>query len=518
MSYRNILRSVGVTLKTPTDTSSVNLESLDKSNQVTQSTRPVNKPTRLSKFGRAVKNIQPGELECTITEPKVVRCGMLDTYHNLQARKEQTVQWNKGVYKVTIDINNIMKQVGFSKEIVKQYQHNSESIDYNYINELLNTINSRTNSNFTINSEDIVGYAEMMNSILNNTADNIDSTRGSLATLLSKVESEINGIKVDKYKEILIKIQSDIQNKSARIVGITDALIKATTAVEDKSENSIQDVIKKMEYGLNALHKDDVTVANSIGVEQGLTNDQIVNLTQAVRNYFTILGSNKVAIDCLNSTADDDTTWQNDISNTLSSFVVKVLPGLNTAYKTLLKVLHTEDPMVKTLQPNEITNKIKTDINKYIAAFAESVGVDNDNKLYLYHQDGYYILKEDKTIAKVNIPDDIKLPVLSNEKLTYLTNVLQTINITSSLLTQFPASMVLLLKSRELEVNETNHLHNIVLVLGVITTLANLYRDEVIYGIYGLHKSLSEIGNAYFNIVNCIEKISNGQLKNVKDK
>ena len=174
--------------------------------------------------------------------------------------------------------------------------------------------------------------------------------------------------------------------------------------------------------------------------------------------------------------------------------------------------------MVKTLQPNEITNKIKTDINKYIAAFAESVGVDNDNKLYLYHQDGYYVLKEDKTIAKVNIPDGTKLPVLNNEKLTYLTNVLQTINISSGLLTQFPASMVLLLKSRELEVNETNHLHNIVLVLGVITTLANLYRDEVIYGIYGLHKSLSEIGNAYFNIVNCIEKISNGQLKNVKDK
>ena len=232
MSYRNILRSAGVTLKTPTDTSSVNLESLDKSNQATQPTRPVNKPTRLSKFGKAVRKIQPGVLECTITEPKIVRCGMLDTYHNLQARKEQTVQWNKGVYKVTIDINNIMKQVGFSKEIVKQYQHNSESIDYNYVNELLNTINSRTKSNFTINSEDIVGYAEMMNSILNNTADNIDSTRGSLATLLSKVESEINGIKVDKYKEILIKIQSDIQNKSARIVGITDALIKATKAVE----------------------------------------------------------------------------------------------------------------------------------------------------------------------------------------------------------------------------------------------------------------------------------------------
>ena len=73
--------------------------------------------------------------------------------------------------------------------------------------------------------------------------------------------------------------------------------------------------------------------------------------------------------------------------------------------------------------------------------------------------------------------------------------------------------MSVLLKSNELEANETNQLYNITLVLGVIATLANLYRDEVIYGIYGLHKSLSEIGNAYYNVVTCIEKISNGQLK-----
>ena len=37
--------------------------------------------------------------------------------------------------------------------------------------------------------------------------------------------------------------------------------------------------------------------------------------------------------------------------------------------------------------------------------------------------------------------------------------------------------------------------------LGTILGLTGLYRDEVLYGIYGLQKSLSEIGLAYFNLV-----------------
>ena len=521
MGYRDTARSTRVVEDTPQD-NIINTESIEGQDTPTTPNRVIarvsmDKKISATRFKKAVANASSFNFESIeetyARQPYKFKTLMIDNYHTNQANMERTSVWNKTMFRVSRNIQSLIKMAGTTKELVKNYQYNSESLDMELTKNLISGYNKRMKTNFTLNAEDIVGYSEVMNEILNHTADNIDTTRGNLATLMGKVESEINGIKVDKYKEILIKIQNDIQNKSARIVAVADTLLKTVGVIEDKSEEGLQEAIKKMEYGLGALHKDDVTVANSIGVEQGLTNDQIVNLAQAVRTYLDILSSNKIAIDCLNTTADDDTTWQNNISNTLSAFVTKVLPGLNTTYKTLLKVLHSEDPMTKTLQPNEISDKLRSDINKYIAAFAKVVGVENDDKLYIYHQSGYYALKEDENIVKVVIPDDAQLPVLTNEKLTFLTNVLQTTNITSSVLTQFPNTMSVLLKSNELEANETNQLYNITLVLGVIATLANLYRDEVIYGIYGLHKALSEIGNAYYNVVTCIEKISNGQLK-----
>lgn len=437
---------------------------------------------------------------------------MLDPYSKRIRGLESKKHWNYKALEVRRQLEKLTMLVGLSKDVVKDYQFNTESLDMDKFKSLLVRYNSRLETTFNINQEDIEGYVEVMDNILNHTADSIDNVRSNLVGMLNKLESELNGIKVEKYKEIMINIQKDIESKSARIVNVTDNIIKSVIELEDKSVESIQSYVKKMEHSLSLLHNSDVSVKESIGVEAGLTNDQVVNLSQSVVNFLSILSTNKVAIDCLQSTTEDDSTWQDNVSEVLSAFITKMLPGLSTTYKTLLKVLSIEDPIVKTLQPEQIRDKLKKDIYKYIETFAEVLDIDEDKKLFLYHENGYYAIQEDK-LVKVNIPSDVKLPTVTNEKLTYITNVLQTTNVTGSLLNQFPSTMVTLLKSKELEANDTNNLYNIVLVLGVIATLANIYRDEVVYGVYGLYKSLSEIGNAYFNLVTSVEKIANGQLK-----
>lgn len=437
---------------------------------------------------------------------------MLDSYNKRIGSIESKSCWSKKATETRRELDKLTLLVGMSKDIVKKYQYNSESLDMDSVKSLLLKYNNRLETSFSINQEDIEGYVDMMDSILNHTADSIDNVRSNLAGMLNKLESELNGIKVEKYKEILINIQKDIESKSARIVNVTDNLIKGAVALEDKSAEAIQAYIKKMEHALSLLYNSDVSVKESIGVEAGLTNDQVVNLSQSIVNFLSIVSTNKVAIDCLQSTSEDDSTWQDNVSEVLSAFITKMLPGLSTTYKTLLKLLATEDPIVKTLQPEEIKDKLKKDIYKYISTFAEVLDIDKKDKLYLYHERGYYAVKDEK-IVKVMIGDDVPLPAITNEKLTYITNVLQTTNVTSNLLNQFPSTMVTLLKSKELEANDTNNLYNIVLVLGVIASIANIYRDEVVYGIYGLYKSLSEIGNAYFNLVTTVEKIANGQLK-----
>ena len=78
---------------------------------------------------------------------------------------------------------------------------------------------------------------------------------------------------------------------------------------------------------------------------------------------------------------------------------------------------------------------------------------------------------------------------------------MEVVNTPSDVLVSFPDTIVKLLKSDAFEVTDTKQLFSVNVALGTILGLVGLYRDEVVYGIYGLQKSLSELGLAYLNII-----------------
>ena len=68
--------------------------------------------------------------------------------------------------------------------------------------------------------------------------------------------------------------------------------------------------------------------------------------------------------------------------------------------------------------------------------------------------------------------------------------------------------MIALLNSEAMIVNNTTRLFNINLTLATILGLIGMYRDELIYGIYGVYKSISELTDAYYNVIKAVESVS----------
>ena len=97
---------------------------------------------------------------------------------------------------------------------------------------------------------------------------------------------------------------------------------------------------------------------------------------------------------------------------------------------------------------------------------------------------------------------------MNSEKLLYMSGILETVSVPSNVLVQFPKILIALLNSEAMIPNETIRLFNINLTLGVILGLIGMYRDELVFGIYGLSKSLSEVTDAYYNVIKAVENIA----------
>ena len=377
-------------------------------------------------------------------------------------------------------------------EIVRKYQHEPETIeesDVQAFRDKLIVLNTMLNKDFVVSTEDTFeGYVEMMTKVLTNVATDIDSLRSELATLISKVISELNGLKVEKYKEIVAKTVNDLKKQPAKIVTIADHLIEAVNKMEDVTEEALIEHIKHHEYIISGATEVQGTMEDNISNDTGLREEDITKIVGAVMAYVNICRNNPVAMLALND---------GNLSETLNAFTTITLPKLNVVYKAILELLDKESFENEIASDNDL-EKTKAAVNKFLCEFASYSGTE-DECSFLHWEKGCYkvendiIEKEEYAVKRV--------PKIDYERLTSISTLMNTVVTPSSTLVAFPETLIQLLKSKAFEVDDTKQLMSVNVALGTVLGLTGLYRDEVLYGIYGLQKSLSEIGLAYFNLV-----------------
>ena len=360
-------------------------------------------------------------------------------------------------------------------EIVRKYQLEPETINESALAEFkakLNVLNSMAGTSFNtdINSEsDFEGYVELMTKILTNVAEDISILKSELATFVSKVISELNGLKVEKYKEVVAKTLDDIKAQPAKVVTVADHILEAVAGMENITREALIENIKHHEYIISGANETEGTMEDNISMDTGLRDEQIDNIVAAVESY----------------------------SKTLTSFTVNLLPKLNSVYKGILEILGKEN---FESEVGNSTDNVKNEINKQLVALVDLTVKDEESNItYVHHKDGFYSV-EGNSLVKESYPIT-KVPNLSYDRFTTIATSMEVVNTPSDVLVSFPDTIVKLLKSDAFEVTDTKQLFSVNVALGTILGLVGLYRDEVVYGIYGLQKSLSELGLAYLNII-----------------
>ena len=379
-------------------------------------------------------------------------------------------------------------------DIVRKYQLEPETINESALAEFkakLNVLNSMAGTSFNtdINSEsDFEGYVELMTKILTNVAEDISILKSELATFVSKVISELNGLKVEKYKEVVAKTLDDIKAQPAKVVTVADHILEVVAGMENITREALIENIKHHEYIISGANETEGTMEDNISMDTGLRDEQIDNIVAAVESYIKVANSNPIVKVALTG---------GDLSKTLTSFTVNLLPKLNSVYKGILEILGKEN---FESEVGNTTDNVKNEINKQLVALVDLTVKDEESNItYVHHKDGFYSV-EGNSLVKENYPIT-KVPNLSYDRFTTIATSMEVVNTPSDVLVSFPDTIVKLLKSDAFEVTDTKQLFSVNVALGTILGLVGLYRDEVVYGIYGLQKSLSELGLAYLNII-----------------
>ena len=428
-------------------------------------------------------------------------------------------EWKSNLRKLNKELVINHNKLANITPAVNMYRKHTELINQEGITGL-NLMSARDNKiynhNIVFNHEDgLEGYIEVMNKVLSNTADSTDNLKSEIATMINGFISEVNGLKIDKYKEIILKVKSEISNRSNKIVSTVDKLLESLNTLDTVTLDSLKELIKTQEYLISSLGKDDTTVDKAIGADQGLKTEQINRLAETIMAYYNTAVGNLIVRDILTSDRDQDGVDHKleVLGGALKGFMVDLLPHLNVTYKDILKLLRTQDVTIETLQPEQINDALKDTIDKNLVKFISHVGgfkIPEGTRTNLYHEQGYYILKEDGALYK-HIYGNEKIdnvPNMNSEKLLYMSGILETVSVPSNVLVQFPKILIALLNSEAMIPNETIRLFNINLTLGVILGLIGMYRDELVFGIYGLSKSLSEVTDAYYNVIKAVENIA----------
>lgn len=428
-------------------------------------------------------------------------------------------QWKADVRKLSKELNHLHSAYATISPVVNLYRHHTEVIDtklLSSLNAVMELNNRLYNHGINFNQEDgLEGYIEVMNRVLSNTADGTDNLKSEIATLINGFISEINGLKIDKYKEIILKVKTEVTNKSNKTVSAADKLIEAISRLETVNLENIKEVIKTQEYLLSSLGKDDTTVDKAIGSDQGLKTEQINRLADVVMAYYNVAVANPILRDILTSDKkENEIDYKLEIlGGALKGFMVDLLPHLNITYKEILYLLRTDNPLIETTPAEQITQALKNTVDEQLVKFIRNVGgfkIEGGIRTNLYHEQGYYILKDDGALYKYSYDPNTnnRIPDMNVEKLLYVSGLLETICVPSNILIQFPKILIALLNSEAMIPNDTVRLFNINLTLGVILGLIGIYRDELVFGIYGLSKALSEVTDGYYNVVKAVENIA----------
>lgn len=426
-------------------------------------------------------------------------------------------QWKRQYNSIVRQTDTLHNEIVAMQPAVRIYRNKTEHINHesmSALNSLLDLTNRVYGSTFSFNAEGgLEEYATTLNTILSNTADNVDNLKSEIATMINSFISEINGLKVDKYKEIVLKVKNDIDNKSNKLVLAADRLIDVVSRTESITLESIKEILKSQEYIIGTLGADDTTVQKAIGLDDGLSSDQITRLAETLSSYIGIARLNPIIIDVLTSSRENNQVDHKleMVGGMLKGFMVDLLPHLNITYKSILELLTKTYPTIDTLEVDQLQSALKTEVDKAIVGFIKHVGgfnIPEGTRSNLYHQNGYYILKPDGAMYKHNYEQNGDIPNMNIEKLGYIAGLMETISIPSSVLTQFPRILIALLNSEAMIVNNTTRLFNINLTLATILGLIGMYRDELIYGIYGVYKSISELTDAYYNVIKAVESVS----------
>ena len=480
-------------------TDSVNLEEVDN---IIETQPEVNEPETNDvptirtgpKIADVYNKIMQREAENELLEAKRVNVVLDPMITNSLTYKSAntTSEFNGSVKGFKNQLDDLAIIVTEMLEIVRQYQHEPENIDSSAVQNFrskLVVLNTMLNKDYELNTEDtIVGYVEMMTKVLTNVADDISSIRSELATLISKVVSEINGLKVEKYKEIINKTVEDLKKQPAKIVTIADHLIEAIYQMEEVTEEKLIDHIKHHEYIISGATEVQGTMEENISNDTGLRDDDINKIVAAVMAYVNICKNAPVARLALND---------GNLGDSVNAFSTKTLPKLNLVYKAILELLDKES-FESEIKTDDNLNTVKIAVNKFLCDFA-SYSDTEDEFTFLHWEKGCY--KVDNDIIRKEEYTSTRTPLMSYERLTYISTLMNTVVTPSNVLVSFPETLIQLLKSKAFDVDDTKNLTSVNVALGVILGLTGLYRDEVLYGIYGLQKSLSEIGLAYFNLV-----------------
>lgn len=401
-------------------------------------------------------------------------------------------EFNTSVSNFKDKLDNIAIITSQMLEIVRKYQHEPETIqetDVQAFRDKLVVLNSMLDKNYVVSTEDTFeGYVEMMTKVLTNVAEDIDGLRSELATLISKVISELNGLKVEKYKEIIAKTVDDVKKQPAKIVTIADHLLEAVNKMEEVTEATLIEHIKHHEYIISGATEVQGTMEDNISNDTGLRDDDIAKIVGAVMAYVNVCRNNPVAMLTLND---------GNLTASLTAFTTITLPKLNVVYKAILELLDKESFEDEIASENDL-EKVKAAVNKFLCEFASYSGTE-DECSFLHWEKGCYKVEND--VIQKEEYNVTRVPKIDYERLTSISTIMNTVVTPSSVLVSFPETLIQLLKSKAFETTDTKQLTSRNVALGVILGLTGLYRDEVLYGIYGLQKSLSEIGLAYFNLV-----------------
>ena len=465
-------------------TGKVNLEDIDTAIEEPVDVEPTVIEPRV-RIADVVNKIMEQEANAAAEDSKVIATVVEPAISNSLTAK---------TYNMSTDVKSARTAIGMKLDdlaivitelldIVRKYQLEPETINESALAEFKAKLNTDINS-----ESDFEGYVELMTKILTNVAEDISILKSELATFVSKVISELNGLKVEKYKEVVAKTLDDIKAQPAKVVTVADHILEAVAGMENITREALIENIKHHEYIISGANETEGTMEDNISMDTGLRDEQIDNIVAAVESYIKVANSNPIVKVALTG---------GDLSKTLTSFTVNLLPKLNSIYKGILEILGKEN--FESEVGNSADN-VKNEINKQLVALVDLTVKDEESNItYVHHKDGFYSV-EGNSLVKENYPIT-KVPNLSYDRFTTIATSMEVVNTPSDVLVSFPDTIVKLLKSDAFEVTDTKQLFSVNVALGTILGLVGLYRDEVVYGIYGLQKSLSELGLAYLNII-----------------